>query len=71
MSLDHCLENWREAAMCRGDKAFSTLRCGAGIPYSTVYSDHECVIWEDLDNWARARMVDMSNYSQLEPEEQA
>ena len=61
--LDHCFEYWREAAMCRGDTTLATFRWKDGLPYSRVYSDHECVNWELLDKWARERMVDMSDYS--------
>jgi hypothetical protein len=63
--IDHCLEYWREAAMCRGDTTLATFRWKDGLPYSRVYSDHECVDWEALDDWARGRMVDMSDYSIL------
>ncbi|KAL4865662.1 hypothetical protein BDV12DRAFT_174323 [Aspergillus spectabilis] len=63
--VDHCLEYWREAAMCRGDTTLATFRWVDGLPYSRVYSDHECVNWEAIDKWARERMVDMSDYSIL------
>ncbi|KAE8134697.1 hypothetical protein BDV38DRAFT_285646 [Aspergillus pseudotamarii] len=63
--IDHCLEYWREAAMCRGDTTLATFRWVDGLPYSRVYSDHECVNWEALDQWARSRMVDMSDYGML------
>lgn len=63
---DHCLEYWREAAMCRGDTTLSTFRWADGKPFSTRYSDHECVNWEMLDEWARGRMVDMSDYGILD-----
>lgn len=64
--IDHCLEYWREAAMCRGDMTLATFFWRDELPYSRVYSDHECVDWEALDRWARSRMVDMSDYSALE-----
>ena len=63
--IDHCLEYWREAAMCRGDTALGTFRWVDDLPYSRVYSDHECVDWQRLDAWARGRMVNMSDYSQF------
>jgi hypothetical protein len=66
-AADHCLEYWREAAMCRGDTTLSTFQWAEGRPFSHVYSDHECVNWESLDTWARDRMVDMSDLSVLEP----
>ncbi|KAL4943309.1 hypothetical protein BDV06DRAFT_211162 [Aspergillus oleicola] len=68
--IDHCLEYWHEAAMCRGDTTLSTFRWGDnGLPYSRVYSDHECLDWGVLDGWAR-RMVDLSDYSILVREEE-
>ncbi|KAL8765967.1 MAG: hypothetical protein Q9209_007114 [Squamulea sp. 1 TL-2023] len=63
--IDHCLEYWREAAICRGDTALGTFMWKDGLPYSRVYSDHECVDWDRLDKWARGRMVDMSDYGRL------
>ena len=63
--IDHCLEYWREAAMCRGDTTLSTFRWAEGNAYSTV-SDHECVNWQRLDSWARERMVDMQDLSILD-----
>ncbi|KAF2816480.1 uncharacterized protein BDZ99DRAFT_136906 [Mytilinidion resinicola] len=65
--IDHCLEYWREAAMCRGDTTLSTFRWADNKPFSTVYSDHECVNWELLDTWARGKMVDMSDWSIIVP----
>jgi len=65
--IDHCLEYWREAAMCRGDTVLSTFQWASGKPYSRVNSDHECVDWDRLDAWARSRMVDLSSYDILEP----
>ncbi|KAF2197123.1 hypothetical protein GQ43DRAFT_381725 [Delitschia confertaspora ATCC 74209] len=64
--IDHCLEYWREAAMCRGDTTLATFQWAEGKPFSHVYSDHECVNWKLLDIWARGRMVDMSTYDMLE-----
>ena len=51
--------------MCRGDTALGTFRWVDDLPYSRVYSDHECVDWQRLDTWARGRMVNMSDYSQF------
>jgi len=57
--IDHCLEYWREAAMCRGDPSMTTMFWRDGLPTSRAYSDHECANWEALDTWARSRMLDM------------
>lgn len=62
---DHCLEYWREAAMCRGDTALGTFTWVDDLPYSRVYSDHECLDWQRLDTWARGRMVNMSDLTQF------
>ncbi|KAI0867571.1 hypothetical protein GGS24DRAFT_515174 [Hypoxylon argillaceum] len=64
--IDHCLEYWRESAMCRGDTTLGTFFWRDGVPTSRVYTDNECVDWNALDNWARQRKVDMSDYSQFE-----
>jgi hypothetical protein len=63
----HCLEYLREAAICRGEASLATFQWADGKPYSHIYSDHECVVWEQLDAWARDRMVEMSDYSILAP----
>ncbi|KAI8950686.1 hypothetical protein F4801DRAFT_548030 [Xylaria longipes] len=64
--VDHCLEYWRESAMCRGDTTLGTFFWRDGVPTSRVYTDNECVDWDALDHWARQRRVDMSDYSQFE-----
>lgn len=63
--VNHCLEYWREAAICRGDTTLSTFQWLGGLPYSRVYSDHECVNWATLDGWARGRMVNMTSFEHL------
>ncbi|KAI0415965.1 hypothetical protein F5X98DRAFT_206520 [Xylaria grammica] len=64
--IDHCLEYWRESAMCRGDTTLGTFFWRGGVPTSRVYTDNECVDWNALDHWARERSVDMADYSQFE-----
>ncbi|KAI1264670.1 hypothetical protein F5Y18DRAFT_389748 [Xylariaceae sp. FL1019] len=59
--MDHCLEYWREAAMCRGDPTLATFQWYEGRPFSKVHSVHECVNWESLRQWAEKRMVDTSD----------
>ncbi|KAI1759592.1 hypothetical protein GGR53DRAFT_523743 [Hypoxylon sp. FL1150] len=61
--IDHCLEYWREAAMCRGDPTLSTFVWYEGRPFSRVHSTHECINWDRLREWAESRMVDTSNLS--------
>ncbi|KAL7621385.1 hypothetical protein AAE478_008707 [Parahypoxylon ruwenzoriense] len=61
--MDHCLEYWREAAMCRGDPTLTTFIWNEGRPFSKVHSTHECVNWSRLRQWAESRMVDTSDLS--------
>ncbi|KAF2797785.1 hypothetical protein K505DRAFT_372183 [Melanomma pulvis-pyrius CBS 109.77] len=60
--MDHCLEYWREAAMCRGDPTLTTFVWNEGRPFSKVHSTHECVNWDQLYTFAESRMVDVSDY---------
>ncbi|KAI3323800.1 hypothetical protein HD806DRAFT_495631 [Xylariaceae sp. AK1471] len=59
--MHHCLEYWREAAMCRGDPTLTTFEWNEGRPFSRVYSTHECVNWAKIRAWAESRMVDPSD----------
>lgn len=61
--IDHYLEYWREAAMCRGDMSLATFYWRGDQPVSRVYSERECVNWEIIDTWARKQMVNMSDIS--------
>jgi len=62
--MDHCLEYWRQSAMCRGDVTMGTFFWRPdGMATSRVYTDNECVDWQALDTWARKRMVNTSDYS--------
>ncbi|KAK0621567.1 hypothetical protein B0T17DRAFT_534429 [Bombardia bombarda] len=63
LHMDHCLEYFRESAMCRGDTTLGTFFWRDGAPTSRVYTDNECVDFQQLDHWARQRMVDTSDYS--------
>ncbi|KAI1324529.1 hypothetical protein F5Y16DRAFT_402384 [Xylariaceae sp. FL0255] len=64
--MDHCLEYWRQSVMCRGDTTLATLFFREdGLATSRVYTDNECIDWQALDNWARKRKVDMSDYTQF------
>ncbi|KAI1387571.1 uncharacterized protein F4822DRAFT_406959 [Hypoxylon trugodes] len=61
--IDHCLEYWREAAICRGDPSLATFVWQEGKPFSKVHSTHECVDWIKLRQWAESRMVEASDPS--------
>ena len=65
---DHCLEYFREAAMCRGDPSITTFGWRDGKPTAHVDSDHECVNWARLSSWAESRSIDMYDASILEKE---
>ncbi|KAK7948428.1 uncharacterized protein PG986_009314 [Apiospora aurea] len=67
--IDHCLEYWRQSAMCRGDTTLGTFFWRDGVPTSRVYTDNGCVDWYKLDHWARQRKVDMADYSQFVEDE--
>lgn len=67
-SKDHCLEYWRESAMCRGDVSMATFLWHDGKPFSKVHSDHECVDWNRLRQWAESRAVNMSDSLILKPQ---
>ncbi|KAH4350602.1 hypothetical protein HBH98_051100 [Parastagonospora nodorum] len=63
--IDHCLEYFREAAMCRGDPTLAFFTWDAGIPKSKRDTTNECVKWDKLRAFAESRMVDVSDYSIL------
>ncbi|KAB8297741.1 hypothetical protein EYC80_001543 [Monilinia laxa] len=62
---DHCLEYWREAAMCRGDATMATMFWRDAVPTSRAWSDHECINWNAFDTWARSRSLNMTDPSIL------
>ncbi|CAI6289800.1 unnamed protein product [Periconia digitata] len=55
--VDHCLEYFREQAMCRGDSTIAFFVWNSGIPKSTKDTTNECVKWGPLNAWAESRMV--------------
>jgi len=55
--------------MCHGDTSMVGYYWRNGLPVSHVRSVRECVNWENLDSWARSRMVDMSDLSVFVPNE--
>lgn len=69
--IDHCFEYLRKAAMCRGDTSLATFFWKDGKPKSRNWSDHVCVDWEKLYNFAMDRSVLITNYEGIEgpPEE--
>ena len=65
---DHCLEYFREAAMCRGDPSITTFGWRDGKPTAHVESDHQCVQWDRLSSWAESRSVNIFDPNILEHE---
>ncbi|KAF2864797.1 hypothetical protein BDV95DRAFT_680743 [Massariosphaeria phaeospora] len=63
--VDHCLEYFREASMCRGDPTLAFFTWDAGIPKSKRDTTNECVKWDKLRAFAESRMVDVSDYRVL------
>lgn len=59
--MDHCLEYFREAAMCRADPSLTTFgwRAADGRPTAHVDSLHQCADWGRFAAWAAARRVDV------------
>ena len=45
--------------MCRGDVSITTFGWRGGRPTAKVNSEHECINWETLAEWAGERSVDL------------
>jgi len=63
MVVAHCLELLRQSAVCKGDisvTAFKWLKQGSLIePTTREGTPHQCVDWDRLSGWAKARSVDL------------
>ncbi|KAG5290067.1 DUF3328 superfamily domain-containing protein [Histoplasma ohiense] len=57
---EHCIDFLRQSAMCHGDVGLITFEWNdsSRIPLANATS-HQCVNWEKLDQWTKARTVDM------------
>ncbi|KAK2752399.1 hypothetical protein FQN55_007439 [Onygenales sp. PD_40] len=57
---EHCIDFLRQSAMCHGDVGLLTFEWHASsrLPLANATS-HQCVNWEKLDQWTKARTVDM------------
>ncbi|KAI9685222.1 MAG: hypothetical protein M1822_004595 [Bathelium mastoideum] len=57
---EHCIDYLRQSAMCHGDIGLITYEWkeGSRVPVANATS-HQCVNWEKLDRWTKARTVDM------------
>ncbi|KAJ4385387.1 hypothetical protein N0V93_009814 [Gnomoniopsis smithogilvyi] len=71
--LEHCLEQIRQSSICHGDInviPYSWLRDEnnlTALPTMQFGSLHQCVNWEKLDGWAKARRVDLFDENLLKP----
>ena len=65
--LDHCLRLFFDAARCKGDTALTTFRWieADPRPAAVFESQHQCVNWEKLFEWARQRYVDKDEMGAL------
>ncbi|KAF2139772.1 uncharacterized protein K452DRAFT_352505 [Aplosporella prunicola CBS 121167] len=57
---EHCIDFLRQSAMCHGDIGLITFEWkeSSRIPVANA-TTHQCVNWDKLDRWTRARSVDM------------
>ncbi|KAJ2899216.1 hypothetical protein MKZ38_003359 [Zalerion maritima] len=57
----HCLDTLRQAIQCQGDSSLVTFRWGQSqpIPLGNFSSAHTCVDWERLEEYNKARHVDV------------
>ncbi|KAI0397658.1 hypothetical protein F5Y17DRAFT_414126 [Xylariaceae sp. FL0594] len=55
--VDHCFDNIRQALMCHGDLALYTNRWipGRAKPFPEPPSQHICIDWNHMMNWASQR----------------
>ncbi|KAI3318835.1 hypothetical protein HD806DRAFT_304120 [Xylariaceae sp. AK1471] len=59
--IDHCIETLRQGIMCRGDVSLGTYSYLQGSSDVTARSwgRHQCIDFEALMKWARARAIDI------------
>ncbi|OTA99908.1 hypothetical protein M426DRAFT_66929, partial [Hypoxylon sp. CI-4A] len=57
---EHCLEQIRQSAVCRGDITVTPFHCEGIL--------HQCVKWDGIAQWAKSRRVDLFDKSLLVPE---
>ena len=65
----HCIEFLREAIMCKADVSIMTFRWvdAIDIPVSSLWSSHECVKWETVEEWANDRRLNLSESGLMVP----
>ncbi|KAJ8131022.1 hypothetical protein O1611_g2609 [Lasiodiplodia mahajangana] len=71
--IEHCLEQIRQSAICHGDVniiAFSWLQDpehNTTVPTMQFGSQHQCINWDKLNRWAKARRLDLFDEELLAP----
>lgn len=59
----HCIELLRQSAICKGDISVTAFRWLKQVdlvePRTKEGVPHQCVDWEKLSSWARARSVNL------------
>ncbi|KAB8236498.1 oxidase ustYa family protein [Aspergillus alliaceus] len=60
MHNEHCIDFLRQSAMCHGDTGLITFewREESRLPVANATS-HQCVSWNKLDRWTKARTEDI------------
>jgi hypothetical protein len=60
MDLEHCIDFLRQSAMCHGDVGLITFQW---MPHNRIpvanATAHQCVNWNKLEKWTKARSIDM------------
>lgn len=65
--LGHCIESLRRSVMCNADPTLATftwnnateVKPGIFRPEPQSLQQRKCVNWDEIDSWARKRMVDL------------
>ncbi|KAK0663417.1 hypothetical protein QBC41DRAFT_234617, partial [Cercophora samala] len=57
---EHCLDWLRQYVMCNADTTLMPARWTANSPKPAVldWGNHQCVVWDDIENWMAARAFD-------------
>ena len=71
VDAEHCLEHFRELALCRGDIAVTTFLYRGGRKTAKLLAEHECVNWDRLQDWVSLRAIDLSTPDITLPVEQS
>jgi len=59
---DHCIETLRQGIMCRGDVSLGTytyLSGGENDVTARSWATHQCVDFDALKGWTKARAIDI------------